>query len=75
MVVALLDSFNYEWMALGRSEKEAKEAIKSKWNEHQKDISKQDPEYTPVLYKSTDKMEEDWGIWVEEIDPGQCIYR
>lgn len=73
MYVATMDSESFEWMALGTTEEEAKEAILKAWNDAQNTLVSMG--WDGNFYESVEDLEEDYEIRVEELTPGQCVMR
>ena len=73
MYVAIMDSESFEWMALGTTEEEAREAILTAWNNAQSRLVKMD--WEAYFYESVEALEEDYEIRIEELTPGQCVMR
>lgn len=73
MYVAMMDSESFEWMALGTTEEEAKEAILKAWNDAQNTLVSMG--WDGNFYESVEDLEEDYEIRVEELTPGQCVMR
>lgn len=76
MFIATMDTENYSWMALGRTEDEAEEALRRKWNERQYTLVEHGIIDEEEMSKadSVDELSEWYGIYTEELEPGECIY-
>lgn len=74
MFVATMDSEHFEWMALGKTEKEALEALRQAWNRNQREAYKH---YGGDMWlvETPNELMEYYGVWVEELKPGQCKWR
>lgn len=77
MYVAMMDSESRTWVALGKTEAEAKNAILTAWNEHQQTMESnrwmRDFENDGGFYYETaEDLEEDYQITVVELKAGEC---
>ena len=76
MYVARMFSETMEWVAIGNTEEEAKEAILKKWNEHMDNLAKYDNygryDWESGKYESVEMMEMDYDIAVFKLMPGTC---
>ena len=61
MFIAQMESENYSWIAIGETEKEAKEAIVNKWND-----STREP-------MTVEKLDEYYGIATMSLKKGECV--
>lgn len=72
MFIATMDSESKQWMALGETEREAKEAISDKWNQVQRLLVEAGWKNKPELM-SAKKLDEYYGITAYELNPGECL--
>lgn len=77
MYVARMFSETMEWVALGNTEEEAKNAILTEWNEKQRRLENYrwergyDGEES-YYYDDVEALEEDYDIAVFKLMPGTC---
>lgn len=72
MYVAIMESETTEWVALGETKREAKEAISDKWNEVQRTLV-QNGWINESDTMSVNKLDEYYGITAYELNPGECL--
>lgn len=76
--VAMMESESRSWVALGKTEEEAKEAILTAWNEHQHKLQSHrwygNGYEFPVFYDTVDALEEDYAINVVRLNAGECVH-
>lgn len=77
MFVAMMDSESRTWVALGKTEAEAKNAILAEWNELQRKM--EDNRWMRdfdrgggFYYDTAEDLEEDYQITVVELKAGEC---
>jgi len=71
MVVALMDSENYEWVALGETESEAANCILKEWNRRQKEFEKRGYKQAEC-FKTWHELSDWYGIRFYHLEKGQC---
>ena len=71
--IAILDSRNYTYLAMGKTEVEAKEVIRERWNKFQKTLQQNGSINEPHIYSNIDAMEKDYDIMTVSLAPGDCI--
>ncbi len=62
--VATMESEHYEWMAVGKTEEEARNAIAKEWNEG-KGHGRRDP-------MTLDELHEYYGVYCRFLEFGKC---
>jgi hypothetical protein len=71
MFVVTMESESTSWVALGNTEREAKEAIADEWNRRQRNLVQSgwvnEPEYMNAA-----ELDEYYGMCICEMNPGQC---
>ena len=75
MFVAIMESEHYSWMALGNTEEQAMDAIREAWNKHQRGVFKRDGDFEMLSFETNEDLNNYYGIWVEELKPGQCKWQ
>ena len=73
MFIAIMESETRTWYALAKTESDAKEAIREKWNNEQYALVQNGWKNKPDTYSSVKKLEEDYDISVVEIQEDECI--
>ena len=77
MYVAMMDSESSTWVALGKTEAEAKNAILTEWNELQRKMEdngwmRDYPHEGGFFYDTAEDLEEDYQITVVRLNAGEC---
>ena len=75
MFIAQMDSESLEWIALGNTISEAKEAIRERWNENQQRLVQNGWKNQPEYYGTVKQLERDYDISITELEAGQCEAR
>ena len=75
MYIAQMDTERYDYMSLGNTEADAKNAIRDKWNANQRTMKEQGWINTPHYYRTIEAMEKDYDITVFQLESGQAIMR
>ena len=70
MVLAIMVSENYTWVALGNNKTEAGNALVKAWNERQRNMA--DNGFEPEYYNSYRKLDDWYGIYFASMKPGEC---
>ena len=71
MVVAIMHSESFEWIASGNDYKDAGQALLDKWNEDQISLSNFYG-FEPNTYETVDDLAKYYGVTFIKLDPGQC---
>ena len=71
MFIATMDSESKQWMALGETAREAKDAISDKWNQVQRLLVEAGWKNKPE-FMSAKKLDDEYTIEIVELNPGQC---
>ena len=71
MVVAIMGSEHYEWVALGDSKAEAAETIRKEWNKRQREMERSGYKQA-CIYQSWQELMDWYGIHFYELEKGQC---
>ena len=74
MVIAVMNSENYEWMSLGGTEAEAKEAIRNQWNYQQTVLVHNGVKNKPDIFGNIQEMEKEYDIDIIKLSPGECKF-
>ncbi len=72
MFVAIMDSETCAWYALGNTENEAKYALVERWNKRQMYLSQNGMIDEPWLVCNPKYLEEEYGITIAKLNPGEC---
>lgn len=72
MFIAQMVSESCSWMALGNTKDEAKIALMERWNKRQRYLSQNGIIDEPWLVSNPKYLEEEYGIEVKELQPGEC---
>lgn len=75
MFIAEMWSESRTWLSLGETKHEAKEAIRKKWNESQKDLVRSGWINIPHIYKSVEDLERNYDIDIVCLNAGECEVR
>jgi hypothetical protein len=74
MYIGIMDSESLEWMSLGHTETEAKQAILDSWNSHQRTLVHNGSINTPLIFGSIIDLEKEYDIEINKIEPGECKF-
>lgn len=72
MYMATMDSESQSWMSLGRTEEEAKEALRIEWNKCQKSLERNGYKNAET-FSTFDEMDEEYTISIHAIEVGTAI--
>jgi len=72
MFVAMMESESRSWVALGKTEKEAKNAILAEWNELQRMLGNHG--FNNNWCESVEELEEWYQVTVVRLDAGECVH-
>ena len=71
MVIAIMHSESFEWIALGNDYKDAGQALLDKWNKDQINLSNFYG-FEPNTYETVDDLTEYYGVTFIKLDSGEC---
>ncbi len=78
MYIGIMESESYDWMSLGRTAKEAKQAILDQWNNHQQCLVENNiqtkEEAEEDSFDTIEEIDNEYGISVTKINPGECKF-
>lgn len=74
MFIARMEGEERVWYALGNTEAEAMDAILDKWNQYQTSLVQTGWKNYPDHYSNAKKLDEDYGIMVLQLEPGECCF-
>lgn len=72
MFVAMMESESRSWVALGKTENQAKNAILTEWNEFQRRLGNHG--FDNNWCESVEALEEDYEITVVRLNAGECVH-
>ena len=77
MFIAMMDSETKTWIAKGKTEQDAKEALRKAWNKDQNRIMKYMGEngeiFIPIICKNTDDLDEMYGVSIFDLTDTDCV--
>ena len=72
--VAQMSSECFDWLAVGRTEEEAKKSILKAWNRRQFHLKKSNYARSSYYFRNVDDLDEEYGITVTEIEIGKGTF-